>query len=141
MPAITKVGDVPKINDQPVTDTVKLLQFNAPVIEMVPAVVPLPVVIMTLSAVVGTEAPVVAAVIVCEAYVPPTETTQVFTAPLTMVPSVTFADDHTLIPTTRAGDPTVVKVVPEQDAVKDKPCAADQFAVDVVSHVAVPPTQ
>jgi len=141
LPYIDKLGAVPAEKVQLPTEVVRSRQLILPVITIVPTVVPLPVATKTLSAEVGTDAPTVAAVIVCEAYVPPTETTQVFTDPLEIVPRDTFVLENTFIPTTNAGEPTVVKVVPEQDAVNDSPCAADQFVVVVVSHVPLPPTQ
>jgi len=63
------------------------------------------------------------------------------TEPLTIVPSEIYMFENTVIPTTSAGDPTVVNVVPVQLAVKDKPVAADQFVVWLLPQVPVPPTQ
>ena len=89
----------------------------------------------------GTDAPTVAADIVCDAKVPPTETTQVLAEPLTIVPRLTNVLEKTVMPTTKAGEPVVVNTVPEHDAVKDKPLAVDHLVVDVVSQVPPPPTQ
>jgi hypothetical protein len=45
------------------------------------------------------------------------------------------------MPTTNAGEPTVVNAVPVQDAVKESALAADQLVVEDVFHVPEPPTQ
>jgi hypothetical protein len=66
--------------------------------------------------------PLEEAVIACELKVPPIVTTHVLTEPLTIVPklnpaAVPFGGTVTVIPTSSAGLPVVVKVVPEHDAV------------------------
>jgi hypothetical protein len=48
---------------------------------------------------------------------------------------------RTVIPTTKAGEPTVVRAVPVQEAVNDKALAALQFVVNTVLQVPEPPTQ
>jgi hypothetical protein len=73
--------------------------------------------------------------------VPPIETVQVFTEPLLIVPRLTFVEDQTVIPTTSAGEPVVVKVVPEHDAVIANGAAALQFVVALLFQVADPPAQ
>jgi hypothetical protein len=79
---------------------------------------------------------------VCDAYVPPTETVQLFPEPPVIVPRLTNPDDHTVIPTTRAGLPVVVNVVPEHDAVaKASGAASLQTVVLLVFQVPVMPTQ
>jgi hypothetical protein len=58
-----------------------------------------------------------------------------------IVPRLVFAAFSTVIPMTRAGDPTVVSVVPEQEAVNDKALDALQTAVEIVFQVPDPPNQ
>jgi len=94
------------------------------------------------SDVVGADAPAVAATIVCEVKVPPTLTVQVLPLPPVTVPRlVPPAERRTVMPTTRAGDPVVVSVVPLHDALKNAGSAAAQTVVVRLSHVAVPPIQ
>lgn len=96
----------------------------------------------TLSAAVGTLAPMVAAIMVCDAYVPPTETVHVFPEPPVIVPRLTNVLDHTVMPTTNAGLPVVVSVVPEHDALaKDNGAAVLQTVVLLAVQVPVPPYQ
>ena len=64
----------------------------------------------------GTLAPVVAAVISCAEYVPPTETCHEFPEPLLIVPRLTLVEERTVIPIASDGEPVVVSVVPVQDA-------------------------
>ena len=66
---------------------------------------------------------------------------QVLPDPPVIVPMLVFVASRTVMPMTSAGDPTVVSVVPERDAVNDRALAADQLVVVVVSQVPVPPTQ
>ena len=69
------------------------------------------------------------------------EVVQVLPEPPVIVPMLTLAAVHTVMPITSAGDPTVVSVVPVREPVNDSALAADQLVVALVFHVAVPPTQ
>jgi hypothetical protein len=62
--------------------------------------------------------PVVDATIVWEEYTPPMDTTHELTAPLTMRPKLVPPAMVTTMLTTNAGEPTVVRAVPAQEAVK-----------------------
>jgi len=58
------------------------------------------------------------------------ETVHVFPDPLTIVPSDTDPADVIVVPTVKAGDPVVVKVVPVQLAVgKDRVVAEPQLII------------
>jgi hypothetical protein len=95
----------------------------------------------TLSDAVGTEALIVAAIQVCETTVPLVDVVHVFTLPLTIVPRIVPDAKYTVMPATSAGEPTVVNVLPERLAVKDKGRVDDQFTVFVLLQVPVPFTQ
>jgi hypothetical protein len=91
----------------------------------------------TLSAAVGTDAPGFAATQVCEVTVPLLVVVHVFALPLTIVPRLVPDALYTVMPTTSAGEPTVVKVLPERLAVKDNGRDDDQLAVFVLLQVPV----
>jgi hypothetical protein len=95
-----------------------------------------------LSEAVGTLAPIVAALMVCDGYVPPIETVQVFPEPPVIVPRLANELDRTVMPTTNAGLVVVVSVVPEHDApANDSGAASLQTVVPPAIHVPVMPTQ
>jgi hypothetical protein len=102
---------------------------------------------ITVSVEVGTDAPVVAAYICWDEMVPDPDVVQVFPLPPVIVPALVYAPVNgsvlyqTVIPTTNAGDPVVVSVVPERDAVNPTGTAVAQLLVLVPSQVPVPPTQ
>ena len=96
---------------------------------------------MALSAAVGTVAPIVAAVIACEATVPLPDVVHVLPDPPVIVPKLVFVASHTVMPMTSAGLPTVVSVVPLRDPVNATALAADHLVVPPVTHVPEPPTQ
>ena len=141
-PETASVGDVPVAKVGVSAETVMSRQSIAPVIVTVYAAVPLELASKkTLSAAVGTAAPAVAAFMVWEATVPLVFIVQVLPDPPVIVPMLVFVASRTVMPMTSAGDPTVVSVVPERDAVNDRALAADQLVVVVVSQVPVPPNQ
>jgi hypothetical protein len=69
-------------------------------------------------------------------------TVHVFAEPPLIVPKLTLVEDQTVIPTTSAGEPVVVNVVPEHDVVASvNATAALQFAVELLFQVPAPPAQ
>jgi hypothetical protein len=126
---------------------VKLVHAAEPLTVIVLAFeVPLPE-IKTLSADVGADAPTVAAVIDCEEIVPEPEVVHVFPLPPVIVPALVKVPVNwsvlyqTVIPTTSAGEPVVVNVFPDREAVNTIGEAADQLVVALVFQVPDPPTQ
>jgi len=95
----------------------------------------------TLSEAVGTDAPIVAALMLEDAIVPLALVTHEFPLPLTIVPLAVPELVNKVIPATRAGLPVVVKAVPVRLPVKDTPEAADHFVVPEEFQVPDPPTQ
>ena len=95
----------------------------------------------TLSAAVGTDAPIVAALMSCDARVPLALVVHELPLPPVIVPILLPELLNTVIPTTNAGEPVVVKAVPVRLPVNDFPEAADHFAVLAEVQLPEPPTQ